>query len=236
MNKPLIIAMDFADKQTANAFLSSFENEKLFLKVGMELFYREGPALVEKWKAAGHQLFLDLKLHDIPNTVKAAARQLASLQVDLITVHAAGGIKMMEAAKEGLSEGALSKTPDCIAVTQLTSTSEKMMKHELAIEKTLKDTVIHYANNAKQAGLQGVVCSALEAPFIKQQVGSDFSAVTPGIRLSNNKSNDQQRVVTPQEARELGSDAIVVGRSITRAAENPYQQYIEIKKQWGNEA
>ncbi|WP_158737645.1 orotidine-5'-phosphate decarboxylase [Alteribacillus sp. YIM 98480] len=234
MNKPLIIAMDFKDKQSANAFLTSFGNEKLFLKVGMELFYREGPALVEEWKEVGHQLFLDLKLHDIPNTVKAAAKQLASLQVDLMTVHASGGIKMMEAAREGLVSGANNKTPDCIAVTQLTSTSEKMMKNELAIEKSLQDTVIHYAANAKQAGLQGVVCSAHEAPFIKQHVSSDFACVTPGIRLSNNSADDQKRVVTPGEASELGSDAIVVGRSITRA-DSPYQQYNEMKKQWRNE-
>ncbi len=226
--------MDFKDKQSANAFLTSFGNEKLFLKVGMELFYREGPALVEEWKEVGHQLFLDLKLHDIPNTVKAAAKQLASLQVDLMTVHASGGIKMMEAAREGLVSGANNKTPDCIAVTQLTSTSEKMMKNELAIEKSLQDTVIHYAANAKQAGLQGVVCSAHEAPFIKQHVSSDFACVTPGIRLSNNSADDQKRVVTPGEASELGSDAIVVGRSITRA-DSPYQQYNEMKKQWRNE-
>ncbi len=226
--------MDFKDKQSANAFLTSFGNEKLFLKVGMELFYREGPALVEEWKVAGHQLFLDLKLHDIPNTVKAAARQLASLQVDLMTVHASGGIKMMEAAREGLASGANNNSPDCIAVTQLTSTSEQMMKNELAIDKSLQDTVIHYADNAKQAGLQGVVCSAHEAPYIKQHVSSDFACVTPGIRLSNNSADDQKRVVTPGEASERGSDAIVVGRSITRA-DNPYQQYNEIKKQWRNE-
>ncbi|RSL31287.1 orotidine-5'-phosphate decarboxylase [Salibacterium salarium] len=233
MNHPLIIAMDFQDRKAAENFLYPFEGEELFLKVGMELFFREGPAIVEAWKELGHRIFLDIKLHDIPNTVKSAARQLSALDVDLITVHAAGGSKMMEAAREGIEAGARSSAQkaDCVAVTQLTSTTEEMMQAELGIAGSLEDTVIQYAANAKKAGLEGVVCSAMEAQAIKQNVGPDFAAVTPGIRLQNNANDDQERVVTPAKAREFGSDAIVVGRSIT-AAKHPYQTYQEIQKQW----
>ncbi|WP_240375226.1 orotidine-5'-phosphate decarboxylase [Bacillus piscicola] len=235
MNNPLIVAMDFPDKNTADRCLEAFAGEPLFLKIGMELFYKEGPALVQEWKAKGHHIFLDVKLHDIPNTVKSAARQLASLHVDLITVHAAGGMKMMEAAREGIEAGtpASETTPDCVAVTQLTSTSEAVMQNELGIAQSLEETVIHYAKNAKKAGLQGVVCSALEVPMIKEKVGPTFETVTPGIRLKENENNDQERVVTPERARELGSDAIVVGRSIIQA-ENPRSAYQAINRQWRN--
>ncbi|WP_026700172.1 orotidine-5'-phosphate decarboxylase [Salibacterium aidingense] len=233
MNKPLIIAMDFKDRTAAESFLDSFTGTPLFLKVGMELFYQEGPSLVEAWKEKGHRIFLDLKLHDIPSTVQSAARQLAALNVDLITVHAAGGIRMMEAAREGLETGtpAADSVPDCVAVTQLTSTTEKMMQEELGIPAGLEETVIHYAVNAKQAGLQGIVCSALEAPAIKEHAGRNMKAVTPGIRMKEQDRNDQKRVVTPAKARNLGSDAIVVGRSIT-SAEQPWQTYQDMMKQW----
>ncbi|MDQ0299071.1 orotidine-5'-phosphate decarboxylase [Salibacterium salarium] len=233
MNHPLIIAMDFQDKKTADDFLRPFSGEELFLKVGMELFFREGPAVVEAWKAMGHRIFLDIKLHDIPNTVKNAARQLASLDVDLITVHASGGIKMMESAREGIEAGTKTSenNPDCVAVTQLTSTTEQVMQSELGITSSLEDTVIHYAANAKTAGLQGVVCSAMEAKAMKKTVGQDFAAVTPGIRLPDNPSDDQERIVTPAKARAMGSDGIVVGRSIT-AAKYPYQAYQDIQNQW----
>ncbi|SDG95992.1 orotidine-5'-phosphate decarboxylase [Alteribacillus persepolensis] len=235
MNKPLIIAMDFADKQTADAFLGRFENEKLFLKIGMELFYREGPALVNQWKSEGHDIFLDLKLHDIPNTVKQAAKQLASLEADLITVHAGGGINMMEAAKEGLEAGQpVGSSTKCIAVTQLTSTSKRMLKEELLIEKPLEDTVAEYAGNTDKAGLDGVVCSALEVPLIKEHVRTGFQTVTPGIRQPEHAADDQERIVTPEKAKELGSDAIVVGRSITRA-DDAVSAYQQINKAWRNE-
>lgn len=232
MNRPVIIAMDFENRLEAERFLTSFSGESLFLKVGMELFYKEGPSLVRDWKREGHRIFLDLKLHDIPNTVKRAARQLATFGVDMTTVHAAGGVKMMAAAMEGLKEGTTTgDLPICVAVTQLTSTSEEMMKEELYIAHSLEDTVVHYANNAKRAGLHGVVCSALEAGHIKEQVSPSFYTVTPGIRLQSDSHDDQQRVVTPVKAKSLGSDAIVVGRSIT-TADDPKAAYEKIKTEW----
>ncbi|MGY4689762.1 orotidine-5'-phosphate decarboxylase [Salibacterium sp. K-3] len=233
MNHPLIIAMDFKNKEEADTFLDHFEGETLFLKVGMELFYREGPALIHAFREKGHHIFLDLKLHDIPNTVKSAARQLASLGVDLTTVHAGGGINMMEAALEGLEAGAPSGTApaECAAVTQLTSTSEGMMNKEIGIPGTLEETVLHYAANAAEAGVGHVICSAWEVPVIKQRIRSEIKAVTPGIRMKEDAADDQRRIVTPAKARELGSDAVVAGRSITQAAD-PSHQYREMMKQW----
>ncbi|MFD2704866.1 orotidine-5'-phosphate decarboxylase [Salibacterium lacus] len=232
MNYPLIIAMDFKDKTEAGAFLEKFGEEELFLKIGMELFYREGPALVHAWKEKGHRVFLDLKLHDIPNTVKSAARQLASLEVDITTVHAAGGTQMMEAAREGLEAGtpAGRPVPACAAVTQLTSTTEYIMNKEIGIQGTLEESVLRYAAGAAEAGIDHVVSSAWEAASIKNQIPA-MKAVTPGIRLKEDAANDQRRVVTPDRAREYGSDAIVAGRSIT-LAEDPLQKYRMMRKQW----
>jgi orotidine-5'-phosphate decarboxylase len=233
MNNSLIIALDFPDKQQVVNFLRPFKNEKLFLKVGMELFYAEGPAIIQTIKEAGHDLFLDLKLHDIPNTVKGGMKSLAKLGVDMVNVHAAGGREMMEAALEGLDAGisAGERRPYCIAVTQLTSTSEAQMQTEQLIKVPLQDSVLHYAALTKQAGLDGVVCSAHEAKLIHSQVGDGFLTVSPGIRPAGNVVGDQKRVATPQFAREEGVSAIVVGRPITKA-ENPLESYLSIKQQW----
>lgn len=225
MNKP-IIALDFSSKQQVEEFLSRF-NEPLFVKVGMELFYQEGPDLVRTIKAMGHDIFLDLKLHDIPNTVESAMRGLAKLGVDLTNVHAAGGAEMMEAAKRGLS-GSATKL---IAVTQLTSTSEEQMHSDQLIAASLHDSVLHYAKKAKQAGLDGVVCSVLEAAAIGEACGESFMRVTPGIRPADAAADDQKRIATPQEARLKGSTHIVVGRAITKS-ENPAASYGRIKNEW----
>ncbi|MBB5178962.1 orotidine-5'-phosphate decarboxylase [Planomicrobium koreense] len=225
MNKP-IIALDFSSKQQVEEFLSRF-NEPLFVKVGMELFYQEGPDLVRTIKAMGHDIFLDLKLHDIPNTVESAMRGLAKLGVDLTNVHAAGGVEMMEAAKRGLS-GSETKL---IAVTQLTSTSEEQMHSDQLIAASLHDSVLHYAKKAKQAGLDGVVCSVLEAAAISEACGESFMRVTPGIRPADAAADDQKRIATPQEARLKGSTHIVVGRAITKS-ENPAASYGQIKNEW----
>ncbi|MGM0971569.1 MAG: orotidine-5'-phosphate decarboxylase [Bacillota bacterium] len=229
--KPLIIALDFPGKKEVHHFLQGFENEKLFLKVGMELFYQEGPSIVHDLKEQGHDIFLDLKLHDIPNTVKSAMKRLAGLGCDMVNVHAAGGKAMMEAACEGLEAGSTGKRPSCIAVTQLTSTSEQQMKSDQLIAVSLNESVLHYANLAKEAGLDGVVCSSFEARAISSRIGSSFLTVTPGIRLSSDDSGDQKRVATPEFARMEGASAIVVGRSITRA-ENPFEKYIQCKQSW----
>lgn len=233
MKSPCIIALDFQNMKEVQEFLSSFQNEKLFVKVGMELYYSEGPEMIHVLKQAGHHIFLDLKLHDIPNTVRAAMKQLARLGVDMVNVHAAGGTKMMQAAIEGLNEGtaAEAKRPICIAVTQLTSTSEEQMQKEQWIEKPLNETVVHFAKLAKQSGLDGVVCSALEVPMIHEAVGKSFYTVTPGIRMKSASVDDQVRVVTPDEARKLGSSYIVVGRNITKA-ENPAEAYQQVMKLW----
>ncbi|UOY93702.1 orotidine-5'-phosphate decarboxylase [Ectobacillus sp. JY-23] len=229
---PLIVALDFPNRQEVAGFLQHFGDERLYVKVGMELFYKEGPSIIAYLKEKGHDVFLDLKLHDIPNTVKSAMRSLADLGVDMVNVHAAGGTAMMKAALEGLQEGTQGKKrPLCIAVTQLTSTSEEMMNRELWIEKSLIDTVSHYAKLAKESGLDGVVCSTLEVPMLREHCGQDFITVTPGIRMGSDDTQDQVRVATPARARELGSDYIVVGRSITKA-ENPYQAYQTIKEEW----
>ena len=227
-----IIALDFPTKNEAFQFLQPFE-EKLFVKVGMELYLQEGPSIVTELKDQGHDVFLDLKLHDIPNTVKSAMRGLARLGADLVNVHAAGGVHMMESALEGLEAGTLvgQQRPLIIAVTQLTSTSELQMKNEQKIDLSLEQSVLHYARISKQAGLDGVVCSVLEAAGIKRLFGADFLRVTPGIRLSEEQAHDQIRIATPSVAKVEGSSLIVVGRAITQS-ENPVETYKLVKQQW----
>jgi len=214
MNRDVIIACDFKDKADTLAFLDKFQEEKPFVKIGMELFYGEGPDVVRAIKDRGHKIFLDLKLHDIPNTVKKAMQNLARLGVDMTNVHAAGTIDMMRAASEGLGDDAL-----LIAVTQLTSTTEERMQRELLIGAPIADTVAHYARNTKEAGLNGVVCSPLEAALVKEACGRDFITVTPGIRFADGDVGDQKRIMTPALARETGTEFIVVGRPITQAAD-----------------
>ena len=214
MNRDVIIACDFKDKADTLAFLDKFQEEKPFVKIGMELFYGEGPDIVRAIKDRGHKIFLDLKLHDIPNTVKKAMQNLARLGVDMTNVHAAGTIDMMRAAREGLGDEAL-----LIAVTQLTSTTEERMQRELLISAPIADTVAHYARNTKEAGLNGVVCSPLEAALVKEACGRDFVTVTPGIRFADGDVGDQKRIMTPALARETGTEFIVVGRPITQAAD-----------------
>ncbi|MFT8321608.1 MAG: orotidine-5'-phosphate decarboxylase [Bacillus sp. (in: firmicutes)] len=233
MNNSLIIALDFADKEEVFSFLKKFNGESLFVKVGMELFYKEGPSILHHLKEQNHQIFLDLKLHDIPNTVKSAMKNMAGLGVDLVNVHAAGGIPMMQAAVEGLEAGTTAGKirPRCIAVTQLTSTSEAQMQNEQLIKVPLLDSVLHYASITKQAGLDGVVCSTLEAASIRKQLGTEFLTVTPGIRLETDNVQDQVRVASPKTARDNGVSAIVVGRSITRSV-NPYESYVQFKNEW----
>lgn len=232
MNKP-IIALDFSTEQEVFSFLDKF-NEQLFVKVGMELFYQEGPSIVHKIKERGHSIFLDLKLHDIPNTVKSAMKGLAKLGVDLVNVHAAGGKFMMESALEGLEAGTTEgqARPSIIAVTQLTSTTEEQMQNEQKISLSLIDSVLNYANLSKEAGLDGVVCSVHEAGLIREQCGENFLRVTPGIRLSGGETHDQKRVATPDYARKNGSSFIVVGRAIT-AAKNPQEAYKNVCTLWG---
>ncbi|NQJ68408.1 orotidine-5'-phosphate decarboxylase [Streptococcus suis] len=228
-NRP-IIALDFASKGEVQSFLEQFPaHEKLYVKVGMELYYAEGPSIISYLKDCGHSIFLDLKLHDIPNTVESAMRVLAKLGVDMTNVHAAGGVEMMKAARRGLGADAV-----LIAVTQLTSTSEEQMRSDQNIQTSLQDAVIHYAQKAAQAGLDGVVCSAHEVALIKGATRSDFVCLTPGIRPAGDDVADQKRVMTPAEAARIGSDYIVVGRPITRA-DNPYQAYLAIKEEWNRE-
>ena len=231
----VIIALDFKDMKTSLEFLDKFD-ESLYVKVGMELFYGSGLEIIKEIKKRGHKIFLDLKLHDIPNTVKKAMANLARLGVDIINLHAAGGSKMMAAALEGLTEGSEGKDrPLLIAVTQLTSTSKEMMNAEQRIEGEVIDSVVNYAKVAQSAGLDGVVCSPLEVIKVKENCGKDFVTVTPGIRLKSNNADDQVRITTPSMAREIGSDYIVVGRPITQA-ENPVEAYKQIKKEFlGNE-
>lgn len=220
MSKDVIIACDFSSKAELLTFLDKFSGEsvKPFLKVGMELFYAEGPEIVREIKRRGHKIFLDLKLHDIPNTVKKAMAVLSALDVDIVNLHAAGTISMMEAALEGLTRPDGTR-PLLIAVTQLTSTSEERMKNDLLIDRALDEVVLHYAANAKAAGLDGVVCSPLEAGKVKGVCGDAFLTVTPGVRFADGNIGDQVRVTTPAKAKELGSDYIVVGRPITEAAD-----------------
>ena len=223
MGKAVIIACDFKDKEETLNFLNKFEDEKLYLKIGMELFYSEGPEIVREIKKRGHKIFLDLKLHDIPNTVEKAMKSLAKLDVDMTNVHASGTIKMMEAGLRGLTKEDGTR-PILIAVTQLTSTSQEVMEQDLLIKENIEDVVMHYAENSKKAGLDGVVCSPLEVQAVKKKCGKEFLTITPGIRFSEDSKDDQSRITTPAKAKELGSDYIVVGRSITRA-ENPQEAY-----------
>ena len=232
MRKSLIVALDFPDREEVSAFLAKFNGEQLYVKVGMELFYQEGPDIIRFLQDLGHDIFLDLKLHDIPHTVHQAMRRLANLGVTMTNVHAAGGKEMMRAALEGLEQGRGSTgRPALIAVTQLTSTSEARMREELLIDRPLDDVVLQYARNAKESGLDGVVCSSLEAPLLTHKLGSTFKKVTPGIRMKDEDKADQIRIVTPADARKLGATEIVVGRSITRAAD-PKQAYQKILQQW----
>ena len=228
MAKDVIIACDFPSGEETLRFLDRFTGEKPFVKIGMELFYAEGPQIVRAIKARGHQIFLDLKLHDIPNTVKKAMRSLSALDVDIVNLHAAGTRAMMEAALEGLTRPDGSR-PLLIAVTQLTSTDQKAMEEELLIEKPLDEVVMAYAANAAAAGLDGVVCSPLEAGKVHARCGETFLTVTPGVRFADGEVGDQKRVTTPARARELGSDYIVVGRPITQAADPvaAYQRCVE---------
>lgn len=220
MGKDVIIACDFSSKEEVVKFLSKFENEsrKPFVKIGMELFYAEGPEIVRTIKKMGHKIFLDLKLHDIPNTVMKAMSVLANLDVDMTNVHAAGTKPMMEAAIKGLTKPDGSR-PILIAVTQLTSTSEETMHEELLIPNTMEETVMHYAKNAKDSGLDGIVCSPLEAGVVHEKCGKSFLTITPGVRFADGDVGDQKRVMTPAQAKEIGSDYIVVGRPITQAAD-----------------
>lgn len=218
MGKDVIIACDFSSAKDTFDFLDKFTDEKPFVKIGMELFYAEGPSIVREIKKRGHKIFLDLKLHDIPNTVKKAMSVLSNLDVDMSNLHAAGTVEMMKAAVEGLTK-ADGTRPILIAVTQLTSTSEERMQNELLINASINDTIVKYAENAKLAGLDGVVCSPLEAGMVKEACGTAFMTVTPGVRFADGEVGDQVRVTTPAKAKEIGSDYIVVGRPITQAAD-----------------
>ena len=218
MGKDVIVACDFSSKEQVFTFLDKFTGRKPFVKIGMELYYAEGPEIVRQIKARGHKIFLDLKLHDIPNTVKKAMAVLSGLDVDMCNVHAAGTSAMMRAALEGLTRPDGSR-PLLIAVTQLTSTDEDSMRRELLIDRPLDQVVMSYAQTAKEAGLDGVVCSPLEAGKVHQTCGDGFVTVTPGVRFADGDVGDQKRVTTPEKARELGSDYIVVGRPITAAAD-----------------
>lgn len=223
MGKDVIVACDFASKKQVMEFLDLFKERKPFVKIGMELFYAEGPEIVREIKKRGHKIFLDLKLHDIPNTVKKSMAVLSGLDVDMTNLHASGTIAMMQGALEGLTRPDGTR-PSLIAVTQLTSTGEDRMKEELLIEKPIDEVVMHYAENAKKAGLDGVVCSPLEAGKVHNLCGSDFITVTPGVRFADGDIGDQVRVMTPAQAKEIGSDYIVVGRPIT-AAQDPVAAY-----------
>lgn len=218
MGKDVIIACDFSSKEETLAFLDKFSGKKPYVKIGMELFYAEGPEIVREIKARGHQIFLDLKLHDIPNTVKKSMSVLSRLDVDMVNLHAAGTCAMMEAALEGVTRPDGSR-PLVIAVTQLTSTSQERMQEELLISAPIDETVMHYAANAEKAGLDGVVCSPMEAGKVHETCGKQFLTVTPGIRFADGDKGDQVRVTTPAQAKEIGSDYIVVGRPITAAAD-----------------
>ncbi|MCH5197457.1 MAG: orotidine-5'-phosphate decarboxylase [Oscillospiraceae bacterium] len=223
MGKDVIIACDFPGKEQTMSFLDNFKDEKPFVKIGMELFYAEGPAIVREIKSRGHKIFLDLKLHDIPNTVKRAMSVLSSLDADIVNLHAGGAIPMMEAAIEGLTRPDGTR-PLLIAVTMLTSTDQQTMERDLLINSPIENTVLHYALNAKKAGLDGVVCSPLEAGKVHENCGTDFLTVTPGVRFADGEKGDQKRVMTPEQAKKIGSDYIVVGRPITAAAD-PVEAY-----------
>ncbi len=223
MGKDVIIACDFASKEATLEFLDKFTDVKPFVKIGMELFYAEGPQIVREIKARGHKIFLDLKLHDIPNTVKKSMAVLSRLDVDMTNLHAAGTVSMMQAALEGLTRPDGTR-PLLIAVTQLTSTDQERMENDLLIKEPIDKVVMHYANNAKIAGLDGVVCSPLESEKVHTTCGKEFLTVTPGVRFADGDKGDQKRVMTPAEAKKIGSDYIVVGRPIT-AAKDPVAAY-----------
>ena len=223
MGKDVIIACDFNSKEEVLNFLAKFKDEKPFVKIGMELFYAEGPEMVRTIKAMGHKIFLDLKLHDIPNTVKKSMAVLSGLDIDMCNVHAGGTKAMMAAGLEGLTRADCTR-PLLIAVTQLTSTSEESMKADLLIDKPIDEVVMHYAKNTKEAGLDGVVCSPLEAGKVHDVCGKDFLTITPGVRFADGDVGDQKRVTTPAKAKEIGSDYIVVGRPITQA-DDPVAAY-----------
>jgi orotidine-5'-phosphate decarboxylase len=229
MKRDVIIACDFASAEATYAFLDRFTEEKPFVKIGMELYYAEGPAIVREIRRRGHSVFLDLKLHDIPNTVEKAMRVLSRLDVQMVNLHAAGTKAMMEAALRGLTREDGTR-PILLAVTQLTSTSEERMHDELLISGSIADCVCHYAQMAKEAGLDGVVCSPLEAGMVKERCGAEFLTVTPGIRFADGVTGDQVRITTPARAKEIGSDFIVVGRPIT-AAEDPVAAYRKCVKE-----
>ena len=230
MERDVIIACDFASAEDTFKFLDKFEGKKPFVKIGMELYYAEGPSIVREIKARGHKIFLDLKLHDIPNTVKKAMAVLSRLDVDMCNLHAAGTVNMMKAALEGLTRPDGTR-PLLIAVTQLTSTSEETMRSDLLIEKPLDEVVMHYASCAKEAGLDGIVCSPREAGKVHERCGNDFVTVTPGVRFADGDVGDQVRVMTPAEAKKIGSDFIVVGRPIT-AADDPVAAYERCVKEF----
>ena len=223
MNRDVIIACDFSGKRQALEFLDLFREEKPFVKIGMELFYSEGPEIVRAIRGRGHRIFLDLKLHDIPNTVRKTMAVLSGLGADIVNLHAAGTVSMMRAALEGLIRPDGTR-PLLIAVTQLTSTDQERMERDLWIREPIAEVILHYARNAREAGLDGVVCSPLEAPAVHAACGPDFITVTPGVRFADAAADDQSRVATPARARELGSDFIVVGRPIT-AAPDPVAAY-----------
>lgn len=230
--KDVIIALDYPGKEETMRFLEPFAGRSPYVKIGMELFYSEGPDIVREVKDLGLKVFLDLKLHDIPNTVKMAMERLGALGVDITNVHAAGTVRMMEYAKEGLLEGAARagrKAPLLIAVTQLTSTDQQRMEDDLLIKAPIEDVILHYAGNAHQAGLDGVVCSPLESPIIHEKVSADFLTVTPGVRFADESAQDQARVTTPEMAGRLGSNFIVVGRSITKA-DDPVAAYTRARE------
>ncbi len=218
MGKDVIVACDFASKAEVLAFLDKFEGRKPFVKIGMELFYAEGPAIVREIRARGHKIFLDLKLHDIPNTVKKAMKVLSNLDVDMTNLHAAGATTMMQAAIEGLTRPDGTR-PILIAVTQLTSTDQETLERDLLINRPVDEVVMHYAMTAKNAGLDGVVCSPLEAEKVHTTCGENFVTVTPGVRFADGDAGDQKRVMTPAAAKAIGSGYIVVGRPITAAAD-----------------
>lgn len=223
MGKDVIIACDFASKDECLSFLDKFTGRKPFVKIGMELFYAEGPQIIKEIKKRGHKIFLDLKLHDIPNTVKKSMAVLSKLDVDLCNLHAGGTVNMMKAALEGLTRPDGTR-PLLIAVTQLTSTDQESMEKDLLIKEPIDKVVMHYAKNTKDAGLDGVVCSPLEAQKVHEVCGKDFLTVTPGVRFADGEKGDQKRVMTPAQAKEIGSDYIVVGRPITQA-DDPVEAY-----------
>lgn len=230
MGKDVIIACDFSSKDAVMTFLDKFKEEKPFVKIGMELYYAEGPAIVREIKARGHKIFLDLKLHDIPNTVKKSMAVLSALDVDMCNLHAAGTAEMMKAAIEGLTRPDGTR-PLLIAVTQLTSTSQERMESDLLIKEPLDKVVLHYATVAKNSGLDGVVCSPLEAGIVHENCGNEFLTVTPGVRFADGDVGDQVRITTPEKAKEIGSDYIVVGRPIT-ASDDPVAAYRRCMKEF----